>query len=313
MKSAVDAGPIASSQALAAQDPLGYGAQNGGHASKEEELIEVGGDQIGGGKMFSIRPAGGWLMGLVLMMVILPLIGPFVPLDGARTVAPPYAPAGEGLLLGSDGLGRDVLARLVHGGGGLILIALGATIVAVVIGLILGFVMSIRSLYARALRVVVDIVLVIPPILTMLVLVFGLGGGIATMFLITAAVTVPFVSRYARALVVPLLEADFVLAARLAGDGWIRVALREIVPNLAGPLLADAGARFVGALYIVASAGFLGFNPLGGDGDWATMIQTNLDGLGKNPWASLAPAIAVVLITVPANLLADRWTRRISR
>ena len=97
--------------------------------------------------------------------------------------------------------------------------------------------------------------------------------------------------------------------AQLHFTSW----LREIVPNLVGPLLADAGARFVGALYMVASAGFLGFNPLGGDGDWATMIQTNLDGLGKNPWASLAPALAVVSITVPANLLADRWMRRKTR
>lgn len=257
--------------------------------------------------------AGGWLAGLLVAMIVLAFMGPFIPLDGVRTVAPPYAPPAEGLPLGSDGLGRNVLARLLHGGGGLLLIALGATVTAVVVGLALGLVMSTRSFFSRALRVMVDIVLVIPPILTMLVLIFGLGGGVSTMFLITAAVTVPFVARYTRVLVAPPLDADFVLAARLAGDGWIHVALRDIVPNLAGPLLADAGARFVGALYIVASAGFLGFNPLGGDGDWATMIQANLDGLGKNPWASLAPAIAVVLITVPANLLADRWTRRMGR
>lgn len=255
----------------------------------------------------------GWLIGLLLVVMLLAFIGPFIPLDGVRTVAPPYSPPGADLLLGSDGLGRNVLARLLHGGGGLLLVALGATATAMAVGLVLGLVLSIRSWFTTAIRAAVDVVLVIPPLLIMLVLIFGLGGGISTMFLITAAVTVPFVARYVRTLVAPLLEADFVLAARLAGDGWIRVATREIVPNLTGPLLADAGTRFIGALYIVASAGFLGFNPLGGDGDWATMIQANLDGLGRNPWASLAPALAVVLLTIPANLLADRWTRRTNR
>ncbi|MFT0846920.1 ABC transporter permease subunit [Actinomycetaceae bacterium L2_0104] len=313
MKSPVDTDPTERGQVPAANDSPVPRTQGSAPAPSCDGPAGENGDQTGGERTSRIRSGSGLLVGLLLAVIILAFIGPFLPLEGARTVAPPYASAGGGLFLGSDGLGRDVFARLLHGGGGLILIALGATIAAVAVGLILGFIMSIRSLFARALQVVVDIVLVIPPILTMLVLIFGLGGGIATMFLITAAVTVPFVARYTRALIVPLLGADFVLAARLAGDGWIRVALRDIAPNLAGPLLADAGARFVGALYIVASAGFLGFNPLGGDGDWATMIQANLDGLGKNPWASLAPAFAVVLITVPANLLADRWTRRLSR
>jgi peptide/nickel transport system permease protein len=228
-------------------------------------------------------------------------------------MAAPYTPPGAGLPLGSDGLGRDVLARLLHGGAGLVLIALGATAVAILLGLVLGILLAARSRVTRAGGAVLDVVLVIPSILTMLVLIFGLGGGVATMFLITAAVTTPFVARYVRSLVVPMLAGDVVVAARLAGDGWVRIAAGEIVPRLVAPLLTDAGARFVGALYLVASAGFLGFNPLGGDADWATMIQANMDGLGMNPWASLAPAVAVVLLTVSANLLSDRWMGRRSR
>jgi peptide/nickel transport system permease protein len=194
-----------------------------------------------------------------------------------------------------------------------VLIALGATAVAILLGLVLGILLAARSRVTRAGGAVLDVVLVIPSILTMLVLIFGLGGGVATMFLITAAVTTPFVARYVRSLVVPMLAGDVVVAARLAGDGWVRIAAGEIVPRLVAPLLTDAGARFVGALYLVASAGFLGFNPLGGDADWATMIQANMDGLGMNPWASLAPAVAVVLLTVSANLLSDRWMGRRSR
>lgn len=248
----------------------------------------------------------GPLLGLILALT-LSVCGPLVPRDGSRTTAAPYSPPGVGLPLGSDGLGRDVLARLLNGGAGLVLIALGATAVAVLLGLVLGVLLTAHSRVARVGARVLDIVLVIPPILTMLVLIFGLGGGVATMFLITAAVTTPFVARYVRSLVVPMLTGDVVVAARLAADGWLRIAAGEILPRLVAPLLTDAGTRFVGALYLVASAGFLGFNPLGGDGDWATMIQANMDGMAQNPWASLAPAISVILLTVSANLLSDHW------
>lgn len=133
------------------------------------------------------------------------------------------------------------------------------------------------------------------------------------MVLIMCVASVPFVARFTRAVATPVLASDYVLAARLGGDGWPTVFVHEVVPNLAAPLLADAGARFIGSLYLVAAAGFLGFSPLGGDLDWATMVQAGLEGLRLNPWASLAPALVIAAITVPANLLVDRQLRRMLR
>lgn len=250
---------------------------------------------------------------ILLVMVVLTFIGPLLPLDPARTVAPAYEPASMEHLLGTDSIGRDVLARLVHGGWGLLLVSALATCGAVLVGVMLGLLLSIRTLATRALAIVVDLVLVIPPILSMLVIIFGLGGGITTMVVITVIVSAPFIARFTRTLTTQLLDAPFVLNARLNGDSWTRVTIREILPNLAAPLAADAGIRFVGALYLVAAAGFLGFNPLGSDNDWATMIQTNLPGLNHNPVAILAPALAIMALSIPANLLADQLIARVMR
>lgn len=226
------------------------------------------------------------------------------------SVGPGYLRPTAGLPMGTDGLGRDVWSRLLAGGSGLLLIAALATAVAMCVGITLGLALASTTRWATALGAVLNVALVIPSMLTMMVLVFGLGSGVATMVLVMSAVSVPFVARFTRSVAGPVLRSDYVLAARAGGDGWPTVLLREVLPNLAPPLFADAGGRFIGSLYLVAAAGFLGFAPLGGDLDWASMVQSSLEGIRLNPWASLAPALAIAAITIPANLLVDQTMRK---
>ena len=258
------------------------------------------------------RGAKAWSAAL-LLLVTAALLGPLFADDPGRTVGPGYAPPSAGLPLGTDGLGRDVAQRLLAGGSGLILIAALATASALLLGVTLGLALTSQRWPARLLAGALNLLLVIPSMLTMMVLVFGLGSGVATMVLIMCVASVPFVARFTRSVATPVLASDYVLAARLGGDSWPRVFRHEVVPNLIAPLLADAGARFIGSLYLVAAAGFLGFSPLGGDLDWATMVQSGLEGLRLNPWASLAPTAVIAAITVPANLLVDRQLRRMLR
>lgn len=238
--------------------------------------------------------------------LVFTMLGPLLAGNTDATVAASFSPPAAGLPLGSDGLGRDVWARILAGGATLLAVSVAATVVAVLAGISLGFVLSAPGLLTRVLAFLLDVLLVIPALVTVMVLVFGLGSGALTMVIAATAVTAPFVARYTRALVSPLLGADFVIAARLSGDPVGRVAIREIVPNLWLPLLTDAGARMVGIVYLVAAAGFLGFDPLGTGGDWATMVQDGLEGIRLNPRATVAPALAIAAITIPANFLIDR-------
>lgn len=253
-----------------------------------------------------------WLVVLTLL-VAAALLGPLFVGDTQLTVGPGYAPRAGDLPLGTDGLGRDVWRRLVAGGSGLLVVAALSTVAAMVVGVTVGLALTSRRRVVAALAVALNLLLVIPSMLTMMVLVFGLGSGVWTMVLIMCVASVPFVARFTRSVATPVLASDYVLAARAGGDGWPTVFLHEVLPNLKAPLLADAGARFIGSLYLVAAAGFLGFPPLGGDLDWATMVQSGLEGIRLNPWASLAPALAIAAITLPANLLVDRAMRRVLR
>ena len=86
--------------------------------------------------------------------------------------------------------------------------------------------------------------------------------------------------------------------------------MREVLPNLAVPLATTVGMRFINSVYLVATAAFLGFDPLGTGSDWGTMIQTGVTGISLNPWAALAPTIAIACITISGNLLLDRIGKR---
>lgn len=247
---------------------------------------------------------------MLATLVLATLIAPSWATSPEDSVGPSYSRPAAGLPLGTDGLGRDVWSRLLAGGSGLLLVAALATVVAMCIGVTLGLALTSTSRWAAALAAALNVVLVIPSMLTMMVLVFGLGSGIPTMVLVMSVASVPFVARYTRSIAGPVLRSEYVAAARAGGDGWPTVLVREVLPTMKAPLLADAGVRFIGSLYLVAAAGFLGFSPLGGDLDWATMVQGGLEGIRLNPWASLAPALAIAAITIPANLLVDQAMRR---
>lgn len=252
---------------------------------------------------------GVWIA-LLLAALSFAFLGPFFAGDSSATVGAGYLTPGQFGPLGTDGLGRDVWRRLATGGAGLLLVAALATAVAMLTGISVGLVWSSGRRAGRVLGLVVNLLLVIPSMLTLMVLIFGLGPGVWTMVLIMTVASVPFVARFTRSIAVPMLHSDYVLAARAGGDPWPTVFTREVLPNLIAPLLADAGVRFIGALYLVSAAGFLGFSPLGGDDDWATMVQAGLQGIKLNPWASLAPALAIAAVTIPANLLADQAMRK---
>ncbi|MGO1506729.1 MAG: ABC transporter permease [Microbacterium sp.] len=261
----------------------------------------------------SVRAGGTILTGTVLVGVLLltafgPLLASWLGLDGSRTAAAPLTPPQTGLPLGSDRLGRDVLARLFNGGGLFVLVAAAATACAMLTGVTIGLLLTVAPRWTPPVRLLVDALVALPSLITAMVLLYGLGGGATVITIIVTAVSAPFVARYTRSLATLAQHTPYVEAAWLAGDGPWRIAFREILPGLAGPLTTEAGYRFVGSLYLVAATGFLGLNPLGTGGDWATMIAEGLEGIALNPWAALAPAIAIAAITLPLNLLIDRST-----
>lgn len=238
------------------------------------------------------------------------LAGPFLAGDVTGSVGTAFAAPDAAHLLGTDELGRDVARRMLAGGAPVLAVPLAAVTLSTALGVGIGLALAASSGRGRALVQLLDAVLVLPPLLVLIVFAFVLGPGVGVLLVVTTALNAPFTARHVRALADPLLDSGFVQAAVAGGSGAAAVMLRELLPNLRGPILADAGNRMVGAIYLISSAGFLGVGLSPSTVNWAAMVSEGFNGILLNPAASVAPAVGIGLLAISVNLLADRWSAR---
>jgi peptide/nickel transport system permease protein len=216
--------------------------------------------------------------------------------DAIRTVAPPWSPPGPGLPLGADGLGRDVLARLLAGGRDLCLVALAAATTASVLGVAGGLWAGwSRGRTARIVTGSADLLLALPLLLVALLAVAVLSGPVAVVVGTVLGGT-PLTLRVIADATATARHAGYVEAALSRGEPPFAVLLREVLPAHAVLVSADLGQRMVLAVQLAAALNVLGFGPPPPAPDWAAMLRENLPGLGLNPAAVIAPAMALAVL-----------------
>lgn len=246
------------------------------------------------------------------LVFVLAMAGPWLAGEPARSQGIPFAPPGPGHPLGLWRNGWDVLDGVLAGGRPVVVLPLVAAATASAVGAAIGLWAAVRgSPLDGAVRWLAGLVLTLPPLLVVLVLIAGWGTSGAVLAAAVVLTGAPFVARLADAAARPVLGQGFVEYAVASGDPPRTILVREVLPMVAGPLLADAGLRVVGAVYLVATASYLGFGPAG-PVDWARMIAEGADGGERNPWAVLAPAGCLATLVVTANLLVDRAARRLN-
>jgi ABC-type dipeptide/oligopeptide/nickel transport system permease subunit len=252
-------------------------------------------------------------VGLVAALLVLAVIvvGPLLaPHDPAAIVGIPLQRPGEGFALGTDGLGRDVLSRLLWGGRSIVALALLATSLAYVVGAAIGLLAGYtRSLVDPLLMRAMDVLLAVPPLLFLLVLATGAGHGTTVLVLGVATVHVPSIARIVRAATQEVASRAYVESAVARGERTPSILGREILPNVLGTVLADAGIRLTGSILILASVNFLGLGLQPPRADWALMISENRSGITLQPWAVAAPALMIAFLTVAVNLVTDAVAR----
>jgi ABC-type dipeptide/oligopeptide/nickel transport system permease subunit len=267
------------------------------------------------GARFLGSPAA--VAGLVIAVIILFIVvaGPFIaPYPYDRIPAIPYQPPDRHFLLGGDYLGHDVLSRVLWGGRTVVGLAGLATLLAYLVGASIGLAAGYaRSLLDPLLMRCMDVLLAFPPVLFLLVLATGAGPSAPALVFGVATVNVPGIARIVRAATLEASVRGYVEAAVARGEPTYIVLAREILPNIAGTLLADAGVRLTGSILLVASVNFLGLGLQPPTADWALMISENRDGLTIQPWSVAAPAILIALLTISTNLIADSFARSLGR
>ncbi|RZS45031.1 peptide/nickel transport system permease protein [Herbihabitans rhizosphaerae] len=250
---------------------------------------------------------------LSVAIVLLAFAGPLFAGPPDKQVDGPYAPPSADRPLGTDGLGRDVLDRVLHGGWTVVGLALGATALATALGVLLGVALGMaRHRVSEIAMRVIDMLLVLPPLLLLLLLATGMPGNDGVVLLAVALITTPISTRVTRAATRRLAHAGYVEVALARGDSRWQVLRHDVLPGIARTVLAEAGLRFVTAVSLTATAGFLGLGRPAPAANWGRMVAENIDGASLAVWPFLVPALLLVLFTVSINLLADTVADRLA-
>ena len=208
-------------------------------------------------------------------------------------------------LLGTDELGRDLYARIVHGARYSLAIAaltaLGAVIFGTVLGLVAGF---FRKLDAPLMRVV-DAMMAFPDILLAIALVAILGASLVNVVIALVLVYTPRVARVVRASTLVVRELLFVEAVRALGVRTSRILWRHILPNLMSPILVQVSFIFAYAILAEAGLSFLGVGVPPDIPTWGTMVAASQQYAHQAFWVVLFPGLAIIVTALSLQLLGD--------
>jgi peptide/nickel transport system permease protein len=251
-----------------------------------------------------------WLaVAWIALVLLLALFAPLLPLaDPAKmSLLARRAPPSLAHLLGTDALGRDLLARVVFGARSSLAVGLLAPLVATLVGGALGLLAGYFRGWLETITVgASDVLLAFPPLVLALAITAYLGQSVPNLILVLAILTVPAVTRIARAGTLAVRGRDFVTAARALGASHTRIMLREILPNIALPLTAYF---LVLVAVIVTAESILSFLGLGVPPplpSWGSMIAEGRESLELAPHIAFIPATAMFLTVLAFNLVGDR-------
>ena len=246
----------------------------------------------------------GFVIALVLLAIFAPLIAPYDPYDTSPRLRGD-GPSRE-YLLGNDGTGRDILSRLIYGTRIALAVGLGATAIAVSIGVLVGaasgyFGGKVDLLLSR----IVDTLMAFPTIALLLVLSAVLTPSIPLVIAIIGFTVWASYARVVRAEVLSLKERDYVLAARASGATSSRIIVRHIVPNVIGVVIVLASLAIGGVIIYESALSFLGLGVRPPEPSWGRMLADGRDFIRNYPHIMIAPGVFITLTVLAFNLLGE--------
>lgn len=245
------------------------------------------------------------VIGLFMLAAIFaPLLTPYT-YDQQDIMARLSAP-GWKHLFGTDEAGRDIFTRMLYGSRVSLLVGLVPTALSMLIGAALGILAGYAG--GRTDTVIMrfaDIMLAFPSMLLAMVIMYTLGDGIINIFIALTLVNWAGVARIVRAETLKLKETEYVEAARLSGVGRGRIMLRHILPNCIPDLIVLFTLNIPSAILAESSLSFLGLGIRPPEASWGLMVNVGRQYLYTQPWLSLIPGAAIMIVVLAFNFLGD--------
>lgn len=254
---------------------------------------------------------GATVVGVIILAAILaPFITSYDPTSqdlSKRLIEPIWGAGGSwDHLLGTDQSGRDLWARLIYGSRLSLMIAMFTVVISGVIGTILGI---SAGYFGGTVDLIVNFLitvrLALPVVLVALVVVAVLGGSVATIALVIGCLLWDRFAIVIRSATRQLVGRDFITSARVIGSSDLRILIRELLPNLTGPLIVIASVELAQAILLEAALSFLGLGIRAPDFTWGLMIAEAKSQLLFRPFLIAIPSFALMSLILALNLMGD--------
>jgi peptide/nickel transport system permease protein len=247
---------------------------------------------------------GSILLAIATLAVLAPIASPYSPDE--QNILLRYQPPGLTHLMGTDGVGRDILSRAIWGGRVSLSIGLISVLISVVISVIVGAVAGFYGGVAGTLLMrFTDMMLVFPPLFLLIAVVSAFGNSVPLLIAILGLTSWQVSARLVRGEILALREREFVLAARAVGADGRRVLVRHILPNVVSVVIIAATIRIPQTIMLEAGLSYLGLGVQPPMASWGNMVADGKGVLTIAWWVSAFPGVFVLLTVLAFNLLGD--------
>ncbi|RLF95016.1 D,D-dipeptide ABC transporter permease [Thermococci archaeon] len=241
---------------------------------------------------------------LILLAVLAPFIAPYDPFatDPLQKLQPPSTKH----LMGTDGLGRDILSRVLYGTRISLWIAILILVTAGIFGTIVGIVAGYAGGFLdNILMRITDIFMAFPRLILAMAIAAALGPSLTNVVIAISFGAWTVFARLARSRAIAVREEDFVEAARALGAGNLRILFKHILPMALSPVIVQATLSMGGIILTAAGLGFLGFGAQPPTPEWGVMVSDGRNFMPHGWWVSTFPGLAIMITVLGFNLLGD--------
>ena len=243
---------------------------------------------------------------IILLAVFADLLFDYETLVIQQSAALRLKPPSAEHWLGTDEVGRDILARIVHGARISLPVAFVTIAAATVIGGLLGAISGYGSRQLdNVIMRIMDVFLAIPSILLSIALVAALGTSMTNMILAISISNIPPFARIVRSAVMTIKNEEYIEAARAIGASDARIIVKHILPNCMAPIIVQATLSIAGSILAIASLSFIGLGISPPTPEWGSMLSTGRQFFRAAWWVCAFPGFAIMLTILSLNLLGD--------